>query len=65
MQFSNAAYWTLSSVPFEFVKGKAMENGTKAADVRGRQLKLMEECIAATIQTLVHTALLSGLANIT
>lgn len=47
---------------------KSMENGTKAADVGQRQLKIMEECLAATIpdsQSFVHSALLSGLASIT
>uniref|UniRef100_A0A0E0CVL3 Pentacotripeptide-repeat region of PRORP domain-containing protein n=1 Tax=Oryza meridionalis TaxID=40149 RepID=A0A0E0CVL3_9ORYZ len=47
---------------------KSMENGTKAVDVGQRQLKIMEECLAATIpdsQSFVHSALLSGLASIT
>lgn len=43
-----------------------MENGTKAADdVREGQFKLMEQYRAATSPAFVHTALLSGLADIT
>ncbi|XP_044362282.1 translation initiation factor IF-2-like [Triticum aestivum] len=45
---------------------RAMGNGAKAADdVREGQLKLMDQCLAATSPAVVHTALLWGLANLT
>ncbi|XP_044376481.1 translation initiation factor IF-2 [Triticum aestivum] len=44
---------------------RAMGNGAKAADdVREGQLKLMDQCLAATSLAVVHTALLWGLANL-
>ncbi|OEL38246.1 hypothetical protein BAE44_0000734 [Dichanthelium oligosanthes] len=65
MQFSDAASWTVSSVPLGLLKGKAMESGTNAGHVRERKDKLMEEFLGSTIPILVHTALLLGLERIT
>ncbi|XP_044982692.1 uncharacterized protein LOC123449513 [Hordeum vulgare subsp. vulgare] len=45
---------------------RSMGNGTKAAaDVREGQLMLMDQCLAATSQAVVHTAFRYGLANLT
>ncbi|KAI4962560.1 hypothetical protein ZWY2020_029162 [Hordeum vulgare] len=51
--------------PFGLQK-RSMGNGTKAAaDVREGQLMLMDQCLAATSQAVVHTAFRYGLANLT